>query len=246
MGTSQSFKLNSGPNWSNAKRAMTSITKQTGNSSKNNSSLMRGINRGLGGSLYRGHRGGNGGGRSHSFGKAGGSRLNNFLSFISGVASHGLAESLELNADFIDQRLSPEEYIGLILQKITDDNNSNLDDTAATVAMDALLHEVLNDCRDEQAIEDRLKSATQEDKVKWIITYEVKYIMEYSAELFQSHIFDKEGNPEKVRKEIEGWLHNEVDERFSKDLSLINLNSNAGKDRIDQLTSEILDIWKPE
>lgn len=246
MGTSQSFKLNSGPNWSQAKRAMTSITKQTGNPSKNNSSLMRGINKGLGGSLYRGRGSGGGGSGSHSFGKAGGASLNNLFSFISGVSSNGLDASLDFNANQDDRRLSPEEYIELILQKVTDENNSNLDDDAATVAMDTLLHEIIDDCENGQEIEERLKTATQEDKVKWVISYEVKYIMEYSAILFQSHIFDKEGNPDKIREEIESWLHKEVDERFSKDLSLIDLKSSTGKERIDQLTSEILDIWKPE
>jgi len=51
MGTSQSFKLNSGPNWSSAKRAMNSIAKQTGNTERNMSSFMSGMNKGLGNSL---------------------------------------------------------------------------------------------------------------------------------------------------------------------------------------------------
>ena len=131
-------------------------------------------------------------------------------------------------------------------RKVTDENNSNLDDTAATVAMDTLLHEILNECKDEQSIEDRLKSATDDDKINWIISYEVKYIMEYSAELFQSHIFDKEGNPNKICNEIENWLHKEIDENLSKDLYRTDFNSPEGRERIDKLTSEILDIWKPE
>ena len=245
MGTSQSFKLNSGPNWSSAKRAMTSIAKQTGNTERNMSSFMSGMNKGLGNSLYRGKGNHAGGGRSNSFGKAGGNRLNNFMSFISGVNSNGLVDTLGIKKNN-NQILSVNEYIDLILQKVTDENNSNLDDTAATVAMDTLLHEILNECKDEQSIEDRLKSATDDDKINWIISYEVKYIMEYSAELFQSHIFDKEGNPNKICNEIENWLHKEIDENLSKDLYRTDFNSPEGRERIDKLTSEILDIWKPE
>ena len=70
--------------------------------------------------------------------------------------------------------------------------------------------------------------------------------MDSSAELFQSHIFDKGSNPEEIKKDMRGWLHNELDEKLSKELTQIDFNSREGKEYLDSLTSEILDIWKQE
>ena len=121
-----------------------------------------------------------------------------------------------------------------------------MDDAAATYAMDKVLKEILSDCNDGQEIEDRLQNASEDDICEWIISFEVEYILEYSAELFQSHIFDKGSNPEDIKREIRGWLHNELDEKLSKEMSQIDFNSQDGKDYLDSLTSDILDIWKQE
>ena len=45
---------------------------------------------------------------------------------------------------------------------------------------------------------------------------------------------------------MRGWLHNELDEKLSKELTQIDFNSREGKESLDSLTSEILDIWKQE
>ena len=39
---------------------------------------------------------------------------------------------------------------------------------------------------------------------------------------------------------------NELDEKLSKDMAQIDFNSQDGKDYLDSLTAEILDIWKQE
>ena len=126
------------------------------------------------------------------------------------------------------------------------DNDSTMDDAAATYAMDKVLNDILSDCKDGQEIEDKLHNATDDDLHEWIITFEIEYILEYSAELFQSHIFDKGSNPEEIKKDMRGWLHNELDEKLSKELTQIDFNSREGKEYLDSLTSEILDIWKQE
>ena len=48
------------------------------------------------------------------------------------------------------------------------------------------------------------------------------------------------------KKDMRGWLHNELDEKLSKELTQIDFNSLEGKEYLDSLTSEILDIWKQE
>lgn len=53
-------------------------------------------------------------------------------------------------------------------------------------------------------------------------------------------------NPEEIKKDMRGWLHNELDEKLSKELRQIDFNSLEGKEYLDSLTSEILDIWKQE
>ena len=45
---------------------------------------------------------------------------------------------------------------------------------------------------------------------------------------------------------MRGWLHNELDEKLSKELTQIDFNRLEGKEYLDSLTSEILDIWKQE
>ena len=141
---------------------------------------------------------------------------------------------------------TPQNFKELLLHEIIGDNDSTMDDAAATYAMDKVLKEILSDCNDGQEIEDRLQNASEDDICEWIISFEVEYILEYSAELFQSHIFDKGSNPEDIKREIRGWLHNELDEKLSKEMGQIDFNSQDGKDYLDSLTSDILDIWKQE
>jgi hypothetical protein len=74
--------------------------------------------------------------------------------------------------------------------------------------------------------------------------FEVEYILEYSGELFQSHILDKSEEPEKVMSEIRNWMHREIDERIGNKLFPHNFSSPEGKQVLNELTTTILDIWK--
>ena len=226
MGTSQSHNLKSSPNWSAAKRAMTSIANGTGNKLASNAKFFGNLGTALGDSLYRGSKtGGHGGKRGRSFGRAGGHAVRGLTTILNNTKQYGLISSLGIDRLPDAQKpQTPDDFKELLLHEIIGDNDSTMDDAAATYAMD----KVLNDLHE------------------WIITFEIEYILEYSAELFQSHIFDKGSNPEEIKKDMRGWLHNELDEKLSKELTQIDFNSLEGKEYLDSLTSEILNIWKQE
>lgn len=248
MGTSQSHNLKSTPNWTATKRAMTSIANGTGNKSATNAKFIGNFGTALGNGLYRGGgNGGHGGRRGSSFGRAGGRAVTRLTAVLNGVKQYGLIASWGVdNLPDAQKPKTPQDFKELLLNEIIGDNDSTMDDAAATYAMDKVLNDILSDCKDGQEIEERLQNANEDDICEWIITFEVEYILEYSAELFQSHIFDKGSNPEDIKREIRGWLNNELDEKLSKEMTQIDFNSQDGKDYLDSLTSEILDIWKQE
>lgn len=246
MGTSQSHNLKSSPNWSAAKRAITNIAHGTDNKAASNAKFFGNLGTALGNGLYRGSRtGGHGGKRGSSFGRAGGQAVKGLITVLSNTKQYGLISSLGIDRLLdLQKPKTPQDFKDLLLHEIVGDNDSTMDDAAATYAMDKVLNDILSDCKDGQEIEDKLQNATDDNLHEWIITFEIEYILEYSAELFQSHIFDKGRNPEEIKKDMRGWLHNELDEKLSKELKQIDFNSLEGKEYLDSLTSDILDIWK--
>ena len=248
MGTSQSHNLKSSPNWSAAKRAMTSIANGTDNKLASNAKFFGNLGTALGNSLYRGSRtGGHGSKRGSSLGRAGGQAVRGLTTVLNNIKQYGLISSFGIDKLPDAQKpKTPQDFKELLLHEIIGENDSTMDDAAAAYAMDKVLNDVLSDCKDGQEIEDKLHNATDDDLHEWIITFEIEYILEYSAELFQSHIFDKGSNPEEIKKDMRGWLHNELDEKLSKELTQIDFNSLEGKEYLDPLTSEILDTRKQE
>ena len=225
MGTSQSHNLKSSPNWSAAKRAMTSLANGTDNKSESNAKFFGNLGIALGNGLYRGGRiGGHGGKRGgSSFGRAGGHAVRGLATVLNNIKQYGLVSSLGIDRLPDTQKpKTPHDFKELLLHEIIGDNDSTMDDAAATYAMDKVLNDILSDCKDGQEIEDKLQNATDDDLHEWIITFEIEYILEYSAELFQSHIFDKGSNPEEIKKDMRGWLHNELDEKLSNKYRIIS------------------------
>lgn len=242
MGTSQSHTLKSGPNWSDTKRAVTGLANRTGNSGSHCKSFMTGFANAISGGSNRGEYS-----KYSTFGKAGVRIANNFISFIDGVSTFGLADTLGIiapnNQPF---ELTKERVIDIVLEHVSGEHNSSIDDAAAICAMEVVIREVLADCETLEDIEQKLKTVSDDDLVLWLGNFEVEYIIEYSGELFQSHIFDKCDSPSQVMNEIRNWLHKEIDERLQGELSRYNLRTPEGKQIIEHLTSEILKIWKQE
>ena len=166
MGTSQSHNLKSSPNWSAAKRAMTSLANGTDNKSKSNAKFFGNLGIALGNGLYRGGRiGGHGGKRGgSSFGRAGGHAVRGLATVLNNIKQYGLVSSLGIDRLPDTQKpKTPHDFKELLLHEIIGDNDSTMDDAAATYAMDKVLNDILSDCKDGQEIEDKLQNATDDD-----------------------------------------------------------------------------------
>lgn len=251
MGTSQSLSLKKTPQWSSAKRAMTGVIRNP-EDGHHISSFMKKFLNALGeDGLYRGY--GNfpqerydtrGAGR-HSFGSAGSKATKNLVNFISSVRSVGISPTLSLLITDPEQRpQTPQELIYSLCIQDSIDTDATFDEGAAAVAKKKVLAEMFKECATLDAVEEMLKQVDEATINKWIIDFEVEYIVEYQASLFQSLIFDKGVNPAKICAEIKRWLHRELDRRLSDEMAHINVFSEEGARYIDTLTSRILEIWQ--
>lgn len=242
MGTSQSHNLKKGPNWTEAKRSITSIANEQGNTDENCKKFVSSFSKAIGDNVFRNNR--QRGGRS-LFGNAGARMSNNLILFIKDVRSNGIAGVLQINGEPVGQQpVEKKDFIEKILSYLSGEHDSSMDDAAAIDAMNKLLDSILADCETQEEIEKKLKNATEDDLVNWVVSFEIEYLLEYSAELFQSHIFSKSDNPEKVLCQIKKWLHRELDEMLTDNLKEVNLDSQEGEKILDNLTAEILEIWK--
>ena len=239
MGTSQSHSLKTTPQWSAAKKAMTSVIKNHGNSQKQ-SKLMTAFGAAVGDGLYRGGNRGVG-----SFGRAGSRALGNVVQFISDVRSIGIGGAIDvLGLPQEERPQTPIELIKTLCGLTSADADALHDDEAAVEAQEKLLSMIFEQCDSLADIETLLQQANEDTIDGWILDYEVEYIMEYMGELFQSHIFDKNANPETVCNEIKQWLRSELDNRLANEMRHINVFSPEGKVYIDTLTAKILDLWQ--
>ena len=241
MGTSQSHNLKSGPNWSTAKRSITSLAKGTGDSNDNCETFVIGLSSAISNSVYRGASS-----RHSSFGRAGARVSKNFISIIGDIRSHGVLGILGPDFSFENDSLFKRSFKEVILERVLGEHDSSMDDAAAAKAFEKILDEILKDCETKEEIEKKLSNASNDDLVVWIIDLQIDYIIEYSGELFQSHIFDKCDNPDRVMEQIRNWLHSELDDRLMNDISKYDLTSKEGKEMVETLTADILDIWKQE
>ena len=240
MGTSQSHSLKTTPQWSAAKKAMTSVIKDHGNAQKQ-SRLMTAFGTAVGDGLYRGgSRGGSG-----SFGRAGSRAIGSVVQFISDVRSLGVGGAIDgLGLSQEERPQTPRELIRALCGLTSADADALQDDEAAVEAQEKLLSLIFEQCDSLADIETLLQQADDDTIDGWILDFEVEYIMEYMGGLFQSHIFDKNANPDTVCNEIKQWLRSELDNRLADEMHHINLFSQEGKAYIDTLTARILDIWQ--
>jgi len=269
MGTSQGLTLKTTPQWSSAKRAMTGLLNDLENENKLENFMLKfyqalgsdGIysgsttsggsgsgsstrSSGGGGSSSHGSRGGGSNGR-RSFGRAGASAATNLLGFFSDVRDNGLSQAIEFaNTVGVEVPQSPRELINFLCGLTSVDTDADFDSEAANAAQRKLLSEIFKSCENLTDAEEIIKQANKDTIDAWIIDFEVNYIIEFQGSLFQSHIFDKAQDPDKVAGQIRRWLHSKLDKRLSDEMKHINLFSEEGKRYVESLTAKILDIWK--
>lgn len=258
MGTSQGLTLKTTPQWSSAKRAMTGLLNDFENEAKlenfmqkfyqalGNDGIFTGATtsgRSGGGTNTRSRGGGSKGRRS--FGRAGASTATNLLGFFSNVRDNGLSQAIELaNTVGVEVPQSPRDLINFLCGLSSVDTDANFDSEAANAAQRKLLSEIFKSCENMTDVEEIIKQADKGTIDAWIIGFEVNYIIEYQGSLFQSHIFDKAQDPDKVAGQIRRWLHSKLDKRLSDEMKHINLFSQEGNRFAESLTAKILDIWK--
>ena len=199
---------------------------------------------GSGGGTNTRSRGGGSKGR-RSFGRAGASTATNLLGFFSNVRDNGLSQAIELaNTVGVEVPQSPRDLINFLCGLSSVDTDANFDSEAANAAQRKLLSEIFKSCENMTDVEEIIKQADKGTIDAWIIDFEVNYIIEYQGSLFQSHIFDKAQDPDKVAGQIRRWLHSKLDKRLSDEMKHINLFSQEGNRFAESLTAKILDIWK--
>lgn len=224
MGTSQGLTLKTTPQWSSAKRAMTGLLNDFENEAKlenfmqkfyqalGNDGIFTGATTsgGSGGGTNTRSRGGGSKGR-RSFGRAGASTATNLLGFFSNIRDNGLSQAIELaNTVGVEVPQSPRDLINFLCGLSSVDTDANFDSEAANAAQRKLLSEIFKSCENMTDVEEIIKQADKGTIDAWIIDFEVNYIIEYQGSLFQSHIFDKAQDPDKVAGQIRRWLHSKL------------------------------------
>lgn len=233
MGTSQSISLKTTPNWTEAKRSMTALTKPEGRTQSN-------FNRYLG-SFSRAVTSSGGG---SVFGNAGTRMSTNFVSLIGDIHENGLQQVVERLRPEVDFRnLASKDILLILYQNIVGQDNANIDDIAAKAAMDIVLTRVFSECETPADIEVILKDAAVDQLDGWLIDYYVSYFMEFNAELFETHIFEKEADPDVVCNEIRSYTEVWFQEHVKNEMAHINLFSVDGKRYLEGLKDRILSIW---
>ena len=246
MGTSQSLHLKTTPQWSSAKKAVTSVINDPENQEKCQNFMTKFVTAIGNDGIYYGsdHHGRNGDVR-HAFGRAGAKYLGNVLDFVSNIKSHDLPYALDiLNIKNSELLKTPEDLINILCGLSAANTNAQIDEESATIAQRRLLAEMFKECDDLESVEEMIKAANEDTLDSWIIFYEVEYIIEFQGTLFQTHILDKDANPDNVFAQIKRWLKIELNSRLTDEIKHIDLFSEEGKQYIDKLTSKILLIWQ--
>ena len=242
MGTSQSInpKSNS-PTWQNLKATVTKLSKNPSPDIHELRSFTYAFVKATGGAIRTGS------GQSKTFGNAGPKSIRKMMAFISSVSSNGLSESFSSMYPSVDiSQLTVDQFINYLLVHCTQ-GDSLLDETAANNAMDNLLKYIFNSVDEIMDVEILFSSASNDVLQDWLCYFFASYIVEFSSQLFSTHIFEKAANPSQISGEIFSYIKRELTEHnFNYPLRDIDWNSQQGEQLIISIQQEILNIWSQE
>jgi hypothetical protein len=241
MGTSQSVNpsVKNNPNWGDLSRAISSASHSANISDNQLQGIMRHFVNAVGGS-------GAGHGRSSTFGRAGVSRAQRFMSFVSDVQRGGFINALRQIGVTDVANLSVNDFINYLLVYCAE-GNSNLDETAANGAMDELLRFILNNVDSVESIENIFQQSSIETQHEWLCFFFASYIMEFSEELFSTRIFENEGDRVRIFKEIRSYIQRSLEDvNVNRGLQNVAWHGEQGTAIIENLQTEILQIWSQE
>lgn len=241
MGTSQSVNpsVKNNPNWGDLSRAISAASHNANISDSQLQGIMKHFVNAVGGSSA-GH------GRSNTFGRAGISRAQRFMSFVSSVQTSGFNEALRGIGVTDAENLSVNDFINYLLAYCSE-GNSNLDETAANSAMDELLKHLLDNADSIESIDSAFQQADLDTQHEWLCFFFASYIMEFSNELFSTRIFENDGDRVRTFQEIRNYIQRSL-EKFNvgRGLQRVNWDSEQGAIIIRELQTEILEIWSQE
>lgn len=241
MGTSQSVNpsVKNNPNWGDLSRAISAASHNPNISDIQLQGIMKHFVNAIGGS-------GAGHGWSSTFGRAGISRAQRFMSFVSSVQTGGFNEALRGIGVIDAENLSVNDFINYLLAYCSE-GNSNLDETAANSAMDELLKYLLNNVDSIESIENILQQADIDTQHEWLCYFFASYIMEFSSELFSTRIFENDGDRVRTFQEIRNYIQRSLEGlNVERGLQRVNWNGEQGTTIIKNLQTEILEIWSQE
>ncbi len=241
MGTSQSVNpsVKNNPNWSNLSKVISTASQNEIITDVQLKGIMRYFVNAVGGSSA-------GQGHSSTFGRAGISRAQRFMSFVSNVETVGFNRAL-INIGVRDlENLSVNDFINYLLAYCSE-GNSNLDETAANSAMDELLKHILNNVDSIEAIENAFQQANIDTQIDWLCFFFASYIMEFSSELFSTRIFENDGNRVSTFNQVRDYILRSLEEiNITIGIQTIDWNREQGSTIIKDFQTEILQIWQQE
>ena len=240
MGTSQSLSLKTTPNWTSAKRAMSTIVRHRNAVTQSQvNSLLRNVSRAI---IHDSNR---------SYGRSGGRVAKNFVQFISSVRKNGIEAFVEqVNPGIEFEDLSVRDVLILIKKHVsnpnTDEDHSTLDELAARTAFEKVIGAIFSEAETIADIEDILKNATEEKIDAWMVEFQVEYIMELNGILFDAQIFSKGAEPDQIASQIRNYVRTKINEIYITEHHQINLLTPEGETFVESLTQQILNIWAQE
>lgn len=241
MGTSQSVNpsVKNNPNWGDLSRAISTASRSANISDNQLQGVMRHFVNAVGGSSA-GH------GQSSTFGRAGISRAQRFMSFVSDIQRNGFDEALRQIGVTDVANLSVNDFVNYLLVHCAD-GNSNLDETAANGAMDELLKHILNNVDSIESIENTFQQSNIETQHEWLYYFFASYIMEFSDELFSTRIFEGEGDRVRTFHEIRNYIQRSLEDlNVNRGIQNVDWHGEQGTLIIKELQTEILEIWSQE
>lgn len=229
MGTSQSYKIKSTPNWAKTKRALTHLAQPGNMSGANVERFLGNFSRAVS--------------ESGTFGGSGSAIVNNFLEFIASVRQDGWEHAIQqIDPNVSIEVLSAGEFLELLLKKCCD-NDSDFDDQAANVAFEVLEGEIQTDLKTAEEIGTLIGNATEEQILEWVALFYVNYIMEIFGELYYTHLEERGVIPEDVMNGLREYVETSVNELLLDRPVNFNIFSKEGKDFVNGILDDLNDLW---
>ena len=230
MGTSQSYKIKSSPNWAKTKRALTQLAKPGNMNDTNVNKFLGNFSRAVS--------------DNGVFGTAGGKSIGNFIGFISNIKEVGWEQAiLEVNTEVDVHQLTLEEFLDFLLEHCCN-NDSNLDDQAANMAFQELEGEIRTELNTAKELADLFANASVEQLLEWVGTYYVNYIMQIFDQLYYTHLEERGVILEEVMSELKGYVESSVNELLLNKPDDFNIFSEEGKGFIDGIIDDLNELWE--